>query len=421
MNCPCPLKTASSSQIAWIEKGKAWTYRELDALADLWTNRLEELGTKPLSRIALRSPPTPYLAALFFAAWRLGAGILPLNTRLPLESVQKIVQTFNAHLYLDAYQKPFLLNTQKTASLSKVDLMLPALYLHTSGSTGAPKIAVLNLQNLLKNAEGARTILDLREGDRWLLQLPLFHVGGIGIILRSVLAKAAIVTDLSYPEITHLSFVPTQLYRASPVYKTLRCALLGGAPISTYPSYLPITATYGLTEMGSMVLAQKMPTNGYLGWALPHRSLKIADDGEIWVGGDCLFQGYLQNDSITPPGPWFATKDLATLDPKQGIKILGRKDWQFISGGENIQPEEIEHHILQIPGVQEAIVVPKNDPEFGQRPVAFIKGQITLSRLQTALSEKLPKYKIPIHLICLEEMPRQGFKIDRKRLIAATL
>lgn len=413
------LKAALSSQIAWIEKQKIWTYRELNDLADFWTKRLEEKGIKPLSRIAVRSPSTPAIVALFFAAWRLGAGVCPLNTRLPAEAVQKMVQNLNADLYLDIYegQSSFISWTGSRASLSKIDAGSPALYLATSGSTAEPKIAVLSLQNLLKNAEGALSLLDLREQDAWLLQLPLFHVGGIAVILRSILARAAIVTDLSYADITHISCIPTHLYRASPVYKNLRCVLVGGAPITISPTYLPIIATYGLTEMGSMVLAQTMPSDGFLGHALPHRKIKIGDDREIWVGGECLFQGYLRNGIIDPPGEWFATRDLGELDLERGIKILGRKDWQFISGGENIQPEEIEQHMMQIPGIQEVAVVPKNDPEFGMRPVAFITGYMELSLLQEILSSKLPKYKIPIDVICLPEMPRLGIKIDRKSLI----
>lgn len=417
----CPLKAAESSSIAWIEKEKVWTYRELGELADFWTKNLEEKGVKPLSRIAVLSPPTPALVALFFAAWRLGVGVCPLNTRLPKPALQKMVQNVNADLYLDAYEDPslFFPKTGCKTSLSKIDPLLPALYLATSGSTAEPKIAVLTLQNLLKNAEGAIPLLDLREQDAWLLQLPLFHVGGIGILIRSILARAIIVTDPSYSNITHISCIPTHLYRASPVYKKLRCVLVGGAPITECPTYLPIIATYGLTEMGSMVLAQSAPSDGYLGHALPYRKVKVAEDGEIWVGGECLFQGYLERETIAPPGEWFATKDLGELDPTLGIKILGRKDWQFISGGENIQPEEIEQHMMQIPGIQEVAVVPKDDPEFGKRPVAFIKGHIELKRLREILSLKLPKYKIPIDVISLQQMPRLGIKIDRKSLIHA--
>jgi O-succinylbenzoic acid--CoA ligase len=96
--------------------------------------------------------------------------------------------------------------------------------------------------------------------------------------------------------------------------------------------------------------------------------------------------------------------------------IDGRKDWMFISGGENIQPEEIERELLLIPEVLEAVVIGKNDPEFGKRPVAFVRAEKTFDfkRMQTVLCNKLPKYKIPIELHLIDELPkRNDFKVDR--------
>lgn len=412
----CPLKTASSRLPVWIDSVKTYSFDELDTLADLWTTQLIQAKIGPLDRIAVRSYPNIHLAALFFAAWRLGAAVCPLNMRIPPLGIEGALKKLKARLYYDFSKDGYKLTETKKTSLDTVDPHLPALFLMTSGSTAEPKIAVLSLQNLLKNAEGTLELLEVDERSRWLLNLPLFHVGGIGILIRSILARGAVVLDPKYPDITHISSVPTQLYRASPVYKNLRCVLLGGAPIVSYPSYLPIVGTYGLTEMGSMVLAQKRPIDGFLGFGLPNRKVRLAEDGEIWVGGESLFQGYWEEKKIQKSSDWFATKDLGKLDPKLGIQILGRKDWQFISGGENIQPEEIEKYLLKIPGIEEAVVLPKEDPEFGKRPIAVIAGQTTLKKLQEELSAYLPKYKIPIDLISLPSLPKKGIKIDRKAL-----
>lgn len=424
MRLSCPLQSAPSHLPAWIEREKVWTYEELNLLVNGWIQEMRSKGVKPLSRIAVYSSPSPFLAALFFAAWHLGAAVFPLNLRLPktrMEEAMRSVATDFCYDPLGALGSSLVCLEQPKrgikGNLRTLDGTLPAVFIMTSGSTAKPKTAVLSLSNLLKNAEGALDVLDLRENDRYLLNLPLFHVGGLGVLLRSILAGAAVVTSLAYPDITHISCIPTQLYRASPVYKTLRCVLLGGAPIHSYPSYLPIIATYGLTEMGSMVLAKKMPTDGYLGFALPERKIKIGEDGEILVGGTCLFQGYWKEGKIEAPGDWFATKDLGKFDPIRGFQVVGRKDWQFISGGENIQPEEIEKVLLQIDGIEEAVVIPKNDPEFGQRPVAFIQGKIDPASLNKKLASFLPKYKIPVSFIFLEEFPRQGIKIDRKALV----
>jgi O-succinylbenzoic acid--CoA ligase len=176
-----------------------------------------------------------------------------------------------------------------------------------------------------------------------------------------------------------------------------------------------------------MVLCQKAPIkirkDLYLGFPLKERDLSIQADGEIWVKGECLFQGYLEDEKLflpLRPGGWFPTKDLAMSHPEYGITIIGRKDWQFISGGENIQPEEIEKHIKNISHVVDAVIVPQKHIEFGHIPVLFLQSEKkthSLLSIQNELQEILPKYKLPKALFTIQEWPRIGFKIDRKKLI----
>lgn len=381
----CPLKAAALDaphKIAYLSQDRRFTFSELDAEADRLASTLPSNTHIPILN--------PHIAH-FFAAWRRGSSLCPLNTRLPplqIEECKKRVEGSSSS----------------------------AVLLFTSGSTSTPKIASLSLSNLVASAEGAIPLLGLKPGDQWLLSLPLFHVGGIGIMMRCILARATITTTET-PDLTHLSYVPTQLYRATPLHKKLKCLLLGGAPISNIPERLPIFASYGLTEMGSLVAAKYRPANEYLGHPLPNREVQVAEDGEILVKGSCLFQGYYRDGKITPPGVWFATGDLGKWCPSKGLAIEGRKDWQFISGGENIQPEEIERAISLMPEVQEVVVIPKNDPEFGKRPVAVIHGKATLEQIRTFLIDKLPKYKIPIGTIYVDEMPKTGLKVDRKKLL----
>ncbi|MDP1607952.1 MAG: AMP-binding protein [Chlamydiales bacterium] len=409
----CPLKEAVSSAPLWIQKTKIWTCREVDELADLYTAAFYKCGMKQGSRIAIEPYSAPATMAMLFAAWRLGAAICPLHLRLTPAGRDAILQRLQPHLVVERDFCPGL----QRLSITTIDSQQPALFLMTSGTTGEPKLAVLTCHQLFANAYGVLDLLGLQPGDRWLLNLPLFHVGGLSILIRCLLAKAAVVSDADCPSITHISSVPTQLYRATPVYKTLRCLLLGGAPVSHYPQSLPVFVTYGLTEMGSMVLAKKDPADGYLGFALPHRNVRLAEDGEILVGGECLFQGYWEQGRLIPPEPWFPTKDVGHFDPRRGFKILGRKDFQFISGGENIQPEEIESYLLQIPGVEEAVVAPRKDPEFGARPVAFVVGSLDRKTMRAWLSAHLPSYKIPVDLILLPQIPKKGMKVDRRVLL----
>lgn len=373
---------------------------------------LHRFGIGPGDRIAFHLPPSPELIALFFAAWKLGASVCPLNTRLPPAQIEEALARLSPKLFLSE-GPPRVFSATPSAPAS--------VFLFTSGSTARPKIAVLSLESLLANATHS---VPLEPGDRWLLSLPLYHVGGLGILLRCHLTGATPVFDPSDPSITHLSWVPTHLYRMTPVYPRLKYLLLGGAPFAApYPQRLPLTLTYGLTEMGSMVAARLHPPliDGvyHLGPPLPGREVRIALDGEILVRGKTLFSGYWENNSLTPPPEWFPTGDLGKWHPTEGLAIVGRKDWQFISGGENIQPEEIETHLLQMPSVLEAAVIAKPDPEFGARPVAFVKASspLTLSQVTSFLEQRLPKYKLPIALHQLDSLPQTNFKIDRRKLL----
>jgi O-succinylbenzoic acid--CoA ligase len=361
----CPLKDAARdapNALAILSQSRSWTFAELDRYAD-------QIADLPLM---VEATPSFHLIASFFAAWRRQTSLFLLNPRAPRAN-------------------------------APVDAPPASVLLYTSGSTATPKIALLPFASLLANAKGAIQPLDLKPHDQWRLTLPLYHVSGIGIVLRCILARATIVLDDS-PDITHLSYVPTHLYRATPVYKRLRCLLLGGAPIASYPSHLPVRITYGLTEMGSMVTLD--------GRVLPGREVRIADDAEIWVRGDCLFAGYLDEER---PRDWFPTKDLGRFNAN-GLQILGRKDWMFISGGENIQPEEIERELLALPEVVDAAVLPVDDVEFGKRPVAVVQASedFDLKKMQIALQDKLPKYKIPIALYLVSELPKKNnLKTDR--------
>lgn len=296
-----------------------------------------------------------------------------------------------------------------------------ATYLFTSGSTSSPKIACLSFENYRFSAEGSIHATRLEKNDRWLLSLPLYHVGGLAILFRCMLADAIVVLS-DYPlldailahQITHLSIVPTQLYRLlledqkklEKAAKQLKIVLLGGAPVSELllkqgkEAGLPLHPTYGLTEMCSQVTMDPLPGS------LPYREIKFAEDGEILVKGKTLFMGYYNFPLELDHGGWFATKDLGKWRPDGTLQVLGRKDLLFISGGENIQPEEIETALLNLEGIYEAIVVPKEDPEFGMRPFAFIQTKLTkdyFKSIQEQLKKTLPSYKIPVGIAFLPE------------------
>jgi O-succinylbenzoic acid--CoA ligase len=297
---------------------------------------------------------------------------------------------------------------------------LPSSFvLFTSGTTDRPKAARLRLEALLANAQEVNRCTNFQAEDRWTLSLPLFHVGGLGILLRATIASGTLCLSPHERSATHLSQVPTQLYRAWPISPRLKAVLLGGAPITETPERLPIIATYGLTEMGSAVLARRNPVwhsgHCFLGFPLPGREIELRA-GEIWVRGQCRFDGY-GTDNVFDKNGWFATGDLAICHPEWGYAIVGRKDNLFISGGENVQPEEIERELKTHPAVVEAMVIPRRDPEYGARPVAFIQSirPIPQQEWHRRLEQTLPKFKIPLSFLPWPEEIEAG-KGGRKKL-----
>jgi O-succinylbenzoic acid--CoA ligase len=357
----------------------------------------------PHERVAFWAPSTPEVILAFFACWKMKKIACPLSPRLP--SAQPALDQLGTELFT-----PRMPEAEFPAETSW-DLQQHATLLFTSGTMGRPKIACHTLGNLVASAQGSNELIPLQPSDRWALTLPLFHIGGLGTLFRCYLAKCSVLASANWESATHLSLVPTQLYRLMKEPKlvpSLKTILLGGAPFPDLKTPSNIIPTYGMTEMSSQIVTGHQ--------IHPYAEVKIADDNEIWVRGPVLFQGYYEKGKgLTLPlqDGWFATNDFGCWKGKK-FHFLGRKDNLFISGGENIQPEEIEEVIRSVCGLQEAVVVPIADEEFGARPVVFLKDPQHLAQLQTMLKEHLPKYKIPIKAFVLPE--QTGLKLNRKAL-----
>ena len=161
-------------------------------------------------------------------------------------------------------------------------------------------------------------------------------------------------------------------------------------------------------------------TVGKAGTLLSRRQLKIADDNEILVRGESLFRGYLVNHSVNLPVDsegWFRTGDRGEVDGAGCLKVLGRKDLMFISGGENIYPEEIEYWLQELPDIQSAVVVSVPHPTFGCRPIAFVAAEQQQPEVWRRLLEKsLPKFKVPDQFYQWPTVCRRDAKPDRRQL-----
>jgi o-succinylbenzoate---CoA ligase len=296
--------------------------------------------------------------------------------------------------------------------------------------------------------------------DVWLASLPLAHVGGLALVLRALAqgcglavppepVVAALDGTIRRHRVTHLSLVPTQLRRwldlrgDAPPPGSLRCVLVGGAACPpelltrARAHGLPVRATYGLTEACSQVATADAATPlGSVGLPLAGLQIRIQEPdagsaasgriGRILVRGPTLFLGYLGDDAATADAlrdGWLWTRDLGRLDEDGRLWVVGRLDDVIVTGGENVDPVEVEAVLEDHPDVQEAAVVAAPDAEWGQLVVACIVprpgANPTLDGLREHCASRLAKYKCPRRLLIVEHLPRTGMgKVRRSALRA---
>lgn len=434
-------------------------YSEWDDWASAVASRLRASGVVPGDRVAVFMANDWRALLVVTGIIRAGAVACPLSIRLPRAAVLSQVAELGArHVVaqlsgeapedlagLSVLSPLDLVAVPEEASRGSVqmDMTAPAVILYTSGSTGRPRPAVLTYGNLYYNALGANANLHVSSTDKWLLNLPLYHVSGIGILMRCLLGGATVAipegeedlpTAIERYRPTHLSVVPAQLSDLlalpdMPAMADLRVLLVGGSrcdPVlleQARSRRWPVYATYGMTEMGSQIAtmppdAPPAKRSSTCGRALRHREITVDDDGEILVRGPCLFSGYWHDGDVIPAvagAGWFATGDLGRIDADGYLSVTGRKDFLIISGGENIQPEEIEQVLLELPDIEKALVVPVPDDRFGQRPVAFIKAAFPDDGAwRSHLAERLPRFKIPDAFYPWpDELPGDELKLPR--------
>ncbi|MDP2359404.1 MAG: AMP-binding protein [bacterium] len=370
--------------------------------------RREELRTLALEarRLELRLAVAPPLVAegLPCPAWRPGHPLAPAGTGAPAGRPRRVV-------------------------------------LRSSGSQGAPRWICHPLENLLIGARAVARHLRLSPVDQWALSLPLDHVGGFAILLRSLVAGCRLrlpVADTapapSAPGDTLLSLVPTQLrdlLTLGPPTPGLRAVLLGGAPLSAalrreaFQAGWPLISSYGATESGAALCAS--PPGGDeedaagCGHSLPPHRLRLDSEGRIELASPCLFEARL--DAAGRPRErreaWWRSGDLGRWR-RGSLVILGRVDRLINSGGEKIRPEEVEEALLALPGLCRVAVVPVFDERFGQRPVAFVDWGANPTRDLPWVRDRLAglaRHKHPVRLWPWP-MEEKGLKPNLARLVA---
>jgi O-succinylbenzoic acid--CoA ligase len=389
--------------IAVEDSSGALTYGELRKRVRSASSLLEGA-----SRVAIALPPGLDFVVALHACLFAGAAVVPVDLREP---EWRLAQ---ADVVIDAPLKSGQ-GGRGGASPGLGVLSTPALVVHTSGTTGVPRPIVLTLGQILHNALGCAVALGHSRVERWLCPLPLSHVGGLMVLLRSAIyGTTAVLGPADRSDVTIASLVPTQLGRLldRPPPSSLRVVMLGGAPAD--PTLLararsagwPVAPTYGLTQACSAVTVAEPGDTETSGLPLPGVSVSIADDGEIVVDGPTT-AGRLE------------TGDLGRLDERGRLIVLGRKVDTIVSGGENVMPAEVEAALLAHPAVAEAGVFGRPDAEWGEAVTAHVvlRGATDPAELRAFAATRLARFKVPKTIEAVDALPRNaGGKLLRREL-----
>jgi O-succinylbenzoic acid--CoA ligase len=457
-----------------------WSYRELQEHVSLLSAVLLSKGVKQGDRVALLMSPSAHYVASIHAIARLGAVAVPFNHRNSTPELLTQLRDASPSLVvhdesLDVKAKelegrerakrrwesaPALFEKSASGRRDPVlgdgfDASSPHAIIYTSGSSGAPNGVELTLSNLMWNAISLGFKAGASPTDRWLLCMPLFHVGGYSILFRSVLHGSGIVLhpkfeakrvslSLDNDGVTLASFVPTMLTDVlearggKPLNPRVRLILLGGGQppallvTEIRKRRLPVLLTYGMTETCSLVALSNvwssavgpayqavLPSEIAVTKPGKKRRVELAnlgEVGEVAVRGPTVFKGYWRQPAFTKSkfrGDWFLTGDLGVFRPSTGISILGRKEETIVSGGEKVFPAEVEAALREHPAISDAVVIGVEDSKWGQMVVAVVEpkgGSLasppSVAELSSFLREKVGRYKIPKRYLFWPTLPR---------------
>jgi O-succinylbenzoic acid--CoA ligase len=396
-----------------------------------------------------------------YLCFELGVPLLPLHPRLTAPERAHLIGLSGAQCTIDPSQlEPSAERVTTAWDLPPVPDERALVYVPSSGSTGKPKLVDLSRRAFLALCHADAARVPPQADDRALLCLPLSHVGGLSVVARALFARRCCVAFragsggllTSLPElarclveerITLVSLVPAvlaRLLREAPELATrapLRAILLGGQACSeelfgaAREHRLPVLTSYGLTETCSQVSTLAFPSpldapvrQGVVGVGQPLPGVEVRIvRGLIEVRGPTLFSGYVGQPPPFDGDAFFNTGDRGELDPELGLFVFGRESELIISGGENVDPSEVEHALLACDGVEAALVFSVPDPEFGERIAVALemRAGVRLDEraLFAALDQRLASFKQPRSLCCLEALPRlSSGKLDRAQIRA---
>lgn len=447
-----------------IDDGKQkLTFAELKEKVELIAGKLNLLTPGSAVGLLAQNDIESYYLAL--AIMSTGRSIVWLNWRLSNEELERQIEDAKLQLCLvdKNLERPmmankvfmkfkdfFALEARPAHLVATFDFNKIASIMYTSGTTGKPKGVLQSFANHFYSAVSSALNLGLKNTDEWLCVAPIFHISGFSIVMRGLIYGMTVrLVDKFEPEkvedilvqepVTIMSVVPYMLKKlllqqqtSHKHYQNLfRCMLLGGGTIDLATLQkceqlkIPVVQCYGMTETCSQIVAlsadDALRKLGSVGQPLFSTQLKLSSKNEVLIKTPALTPGYLnlpKKLSTKEVDGWYKTGDIGHLDQEGFLYIDGRLDDMLISGGENIFPQEVEEVYLQYPEIEEIAVVGKNDPEWGEIPVAFVVGK---SQSREDLIDygyaHLAHYKVPREFIYVEELPKNASgKIQRFKL-----
>ncbi len=460
----------SPEKVALVVGYRQLTYADLADEVIRRAALLTRRGVRKGDSVALIAANSADWIIAAHAIFWTGATLVALHPRSTEDELANQLATLNPALIISAREYASLgIPTISPGALANAEVPSKPLaarplseddvltILFTSGSTGHPKAVPLTVGNHLASARASAERLGCDDDDRWLCCLPLCHIGGLAIVLRSAIYGTAIelvprfepqiiIDRLTDRPVTLASFVPTMLFRlldhsAGAIENQLRAVLVGGGPITADQLRdarrlgLPVLPTYGMTEAASQLTTLSLDAGGEhlhtAGTPLSGVELELrdadlnpvptGDAGAIWVRGPMLTSGYLNSDNSAFIDGWYNTGDFGRLDHRGRLLIEHRQSDRIVTGGENVDPLEVEQVLRDNTRVSDVAVVGVDDPEWGQLVAALIvtedESQHLIDSLQSRCRTELAPFKAPRLWAITNEIPRTATGKVRRSVV----
>lgn len=435
------------------------SYKKLFELSDKISRNINSILSTEQKYIPVLSSNSADFIINTVALWNLGLVPVPLNTRWTEKEISEVIFNNNFKFILFEREYSDKLSALEINKFSFDDLFNinselfqkrfndEAVVIFTSGSSAQPKGVVHTFDTLVNSILNGSKILNQNIGDRWLASLPFYHIGGFQIICRTLSSGCEIIipTDLHIDSIkksinkfkpTHISLVAAQLKRLLEENtipdQTLKISLIGGGFSednllleAALKGWNPIQV-YGSTETASFVTAataeEIISKPNTVGRAVENVKIKISSEGEILISTKSLFKKYLNDEKARDEkikNEFYHSGDLGKIDEEGYLFVEARRTDLIVSGGENINPTEVEKALLKIPYIKEACVFPIQDENWGQIAAAALvtDGIIDEEYLRNELRKNLSSFKIPKKFFFVDELPKTSLgKIERGKV-----